>query len=102
MPHLILAFDHDEMEDLRESLREDHRCHLKSIGKKLLASGALLSDDGNTIIGGMSIIDIEDHTEAKKFADTDPYAIAGIRKETQIIRWRNRWWNGEFLGDKIT
>ena len=100
MPYLILAYDHEGMESIRESLRDQHRAHLKSMGVKLLGSGALLSNDGKKIIGGMSIIDADDFYEAQEFANADPYAIAGIRKETQIIRWRNRWWNGEFLAEK--
>ncbi len=100
MPYLILAYDHGGMESIRESLRDQHRAHLKNIGVKLLGSGALLSNDSKKIIGGMSIIDTDDFHEAQEFANTDPYAIAGIRKETQIIRWRNRWWNREFLEEK--
>ncbi len=38
-------------------------------------------------IGGISLIDTEDRTEAEKFAYNDPYAKAGIRKETLILKW---------------
>ncbi|MCP3925906.1 MAG: hypothetical protein GY714_25340 [Desulfobacterales bacterium] len=99
MSYLIIATDHDSKEDLRESIREEHRTHLKSAGKTLLGSGALLSDDGNKIIGGFSILDTDDKQKALEFANEDPYSKAGIRKETQVIRWRRRWVDGEFLGD---
>ncbi|KTC99043.1 YciI-like protein [Legionella geestiana] len=97
MPYLIYARDFDNMDAQREQIREAHREHLRSIGDKLLASGALLDDDGTTVIGGISLIDTEDRAEAEKFANDDPYGKAGIRKETLILKWRQRWWNGNFL-----
>ncbi len=78
-------------------MREEHRTHLKSIGSRLLASGALLAEDKSKIIGGTSLIDTDDLLEAKRFADEDPYSKAGIRKDTHVICWRKRWWNGQFL-----
>src|SRR4051812_36198561 len=97
MPYLIYAFDHDGMDTTREMIRDDHRTHLRSVGKKLLASGALLDEDGKTVIGGMSLLDTDNYDEAARFALDDPYQQAGIRKETKIIKWRRRWWEGEFL-----
>lgn len=95
--YLIIAKDHKSKEVIRESLREKHREHLKKAGKKLISSGALLNDEGDIIIGGFSILNTQDKTEAESFAFEDPYHKAGIRKETQIIRWRQRWKNGSFF-----
>jgi uncharacterized protein YciI len=100
MPYLILAMDHAGKDELRESLRQQHRAHLKSAGARLLGSGALLDDEGKQVIGGLSILDSDDLDEANRFAFEDPYSTAGIRKDTRVIRWRRRWINGEFLGDK--
>lgn len=90
MPYLIIAKDHPGKEAERESIREAHRRHLASAGKKLLASGALLSEDGKAT---------EDEEEARQFEADDPYAKAGIRAEVNIIRWRLRWWRGLFSAD---
>ena len=99
MPYLIYAIDHDGMDEVREALRQAHRDHLGSAGVKLLGSGALLDDDGVKIIGGLSVLDTDDKQEAQRFADSDPYSIAGIRKTTTIVRWRRRWQDGAFLAD---
>ena len=99
MPYIIYAIDNEGMGGIREGLRQEHRVHLKSAGKKLLGSGALLNDEGTEIIGGMSILDTNDKSEAQKFADEDPYSIAGLRKETIVVRWRRRWVEGEFFAD---
>tara|TARA_R110000868_G_scaffold411409_1_gene703762 strand:- start:1984 stop:2310 length:327 start_codon:yes stop_codon:yes gene_type:complete len=96
IPYLIYARDFENRDEAREHIREAHRDHLRSIGDKLLTAGALLDDDGN-VMGGISLIDTDDQAEAERFAYNDPYAKAGIRKETQVLRWRKRWWEGEFL-----
>lgn len=101
MPYLVYAIDYDEMDSTRESLREAHRAHLKSIGHKLLESGALLDDSGTKVIGGISIIDTDNQKEAESFTAEDPYSIADIRKETKVLRWHRQWINGEFQRDII-
>lgn len=100
MSFLIYAIDHEDKDAIREQLRQAHRKHLQSAGKKLLVSGALLSDDGKTIIGGISILDTDSKQEADKFAYDDPYQKANIRKQTMVIRWRKRWIEGKFLGEE--
>lgn len=44
MPFIILAIDHEDKNEQREGVRDTHRKHLRSVGSKLLASGALLDD----------------------------------------------------------
>ena len=99
MAYLIYAIDLPDKNDIRETIRDQHRQHLRSVGKKLLASGALLDDDGLTVIGGISLLDTDDYNEAEKFALEDPYEKAGIRKRLKILKWRKRWWDGEFLNE---
>ena len=59
MPFLIIAHDHDGMDEAREQVRQAHRDYLASYGRKLLSSGALLDETGQQIIGGASLIDTE-------------------------------------------
>ena len=96
MPYLILAHDHEGMEMKREEMRDAHRAHLAAQGRKLLASGALLAVDGRTVIGGASLFDTDNYQEAVRFEAEDPYAKAGIRARVEIVKWRLRWWLGQF------
>lgn len=96
MPFLILAFDHPDMEKKREATRESHRAYLAEQGARLLASGALLADDGIAIIGGASLLDVASRQEAEEFERRDPYALAGIRAKVEIRPWRLRWWSGAY------
>jgi uncharacterized protein YciI len=95
MPFLILAFDRKGVSRTRERLRDAHRAHLRAQGKKLLASGALLADDKRTVIGGLSLLATESRREAEDFAFRDPYELAGVRRVTKVIRWRQRWKDGK-------
>ena len=99
MPYLIIAEDHPNMERQREDVRQAHRAHLASVGVRLLASGALLAEDGKTILGGASLLDTDDEAEARQFEADDPYAKAGIRAKISIMPWRLRWWRGVFSAD---
>lgn len=96
MTYLILAYDHPGKDAEREVVREAHREHLARQGRRLLGSGALLDDDDSSIIGGFSVLDTESRAEAVAFEADDPYAKAGIRAEVTIVKWRRRWWLGEF------
>lgn len=95
MPHLIIATHNQGVEELRESLRPEHRQHLASAGKKLLAAGALLTRNG-AITGGMCILDTENFDEAVLFGENDPYNLKGVCFSTAVTPWRRRWWDGEF------
>ncbi len=97
MPFLIYATDFEGKEKVRENLRDAHREHLKSAGKSILTSGALLADDNITVIGGISLLDTESREEAERFAFEDPFEKAGIRERTLVLRWRRRWLDGKFL-----
>ena len=99
MPFLITAYDHPNKEAEREEVRQSHRDYLASFGKQLLASGALLNETGDKIVGGASLFDSDDRDEALRFELEDPYAKAGIRADVKIVQWRLRWWIGEFDSD---
>jgi len=99
MPFLIYAIDYPNMDKKREAYRQAHRDHHHRAGNKVLAAGALLADDGKTIIGGITLLDVNTREEAETFMKDDPYSRTGIRKEVHVISWRKRWWNGQFLGE---
>ncbi len=96
MPYLIIAYDHPQMDQEREAVRQAHRDYLASYGRRLLGSGAILDDDGTTIIGGASLLDTDNLDAAVRFEADDPYAAANIRARVEIVPWRLRWWMGNF------
>ena len=101
MAYLVLTFEQEGVGEIREHKRLDHRRYLKNFGSVLLASGATLDDEGANITGGMSILDTNEFTVAKQFSENDPYTLAGLYREVKIIRWRQRWSLGSFLGEDL-
>lgn len=95
MPCLILAEDRPDMGAAREAVRDAHRAHLASARDRLLASGALLSESGESI-GGTGLLDVDTEVEALRFEREDPHAAAGIRATVTAPRRRLRWWRGMF------
>jgi len=70
--------------DLRMATRPDHVTYLKGFADKFVFAGPLLADDGETPIGSVLVIDVEDKAAAEAFAAGDPYAKAGLFAETSI------------------
>jgi uncharacterized protein YciI len=93
MPYIIETWDKPDHLDLRLRVRQDHIRFLESEVQKLLAAGAKLSDDGETMLGTIYIVDVETREEAEEFVSRDPFTIAGLPQEVKIRRWRNAFFN---------
>ena len=47
------------------------------------------SDDGDTMIGTMLVLDVATRQEAQAFADNDPYNKAGLFEAVEIHPWKH-------------
>ena len=90
---IVLTTDKPDSAQLRADKRPEHLAYLESFGKKLVAGGATLSDDGETVTGSFLLVDVEDRAAADAFAANDPFAMAGLFSSTEIRRWRNVFFN---------
>ncbi len=70
--------------DLRKATRAEHLPYLKSFADKMVFAGPLLAEDGETPIGSLLVLDLEDRAAAEAFAAGDPYANVGLFAETTI------------------
>ncbi len=50
-------------------------------------AGPLLSDSGE-MIGSLVILEVDDMSTAKDWADADPYAKAGLFEKVDLIPWK--------------
>lgn len=50
-------------------------------------AGPLLSDSGE-MIGSLVILEVDDMSMAKDWADADPYAKAGLFEKVDLIPWK--------------
>jgi uncharacterized protein YciI len=87
MTFVILTKDKPEGFDLRHAERPAHLNYLKEQDAILLAAGPFL-DDQDRMIGSMLIVDVATEAEARRFAENDPFAKAGLFVSTEIRKWR--------------
>ena len=95
MPYVIETWDKPDSLELRMSVRPMHIEFLKANTAKLLGAGAKLSDDGETMLGTIYIVDVETREEAEKFVAGDPFTQNGLPGKISITRWRKAFFNYE-------
>ena len=88
MQFAIYCTDKPASTDLRAATRADHLAFIDGYMTNLIIAGPLLSDDGETMIGSLLIMDFADLDAAKAFAAADPYAQAGLFDSVVIRPWK--------------
>ena len=83
----IVCTDRPGALDLRLATRPAHLAFLETYQNKLMHAGAMLDLDGRPC-GSILIVDVEDRAAAEGFAAADPYAVAGLFAEVEILPWR--------------
>jgi uncharacterized protein YciI len=79
----------------REQGLKAHLDYLQSQKKILVLSGATTSDDGDTFVGSLLIVNVDSRAEAQQFVDGDPFTRAGMFTDVTITRMRKGQWNPE-------
>lgn len=89
MPHYVLRNTFKTgVDDRRTATRPAHLAYLNAMGDRLLLAGPLLGRDGTMVLGSMIIIDMPDLHAAEKFAQEDPYALAGLFETMEQTAFR--------------
>ena len=91
----ISCVDKPNTAAIREEHLVPHRSYLQSQKKILVLAGATQSDDGNTAIGSLFVVNVNSRGEAKAFSDGDPFTKAGVFSSVTITRMRKGQWNPE-------
>jgi len=73
--------------DVRARAMDAHLAHVRAHREQIQFAGPLLSDDGQTPIGTMCIINVPDRAAAQAYAAGDGYAKAGLLEAPEIIRF---------------
>ncbi|HYD30761.1 MAG TPA: YciI family protein [Azospirillaceae bacterium] len=74
--------------EVRTANRAAHLAFLERHAERLFAAGPLLSDDGQSMVGSILIVECDDRAAADAFAVEDPYAQAGLFESVTIRPWR--------------
>ena len=86
----IHALDHEDGVSRRLDHYEAHKQYLASCGMKTVISGPLLSDDGETMIGSLFIVEADSKHDVVTFNQADPFAKANVWKEVRIHPFNKR------------
>ncbi|MDX1400369.1 MAG: YciI family protein [Kiloniellales bacterium] len=88
---MLFAFyclDKENHGHVRAENRNDHVSYLKSFGERVVTAGPLLSDDGESMIGSLIVLDLQSRDEAETIAANDPYAKADLFRSVEIRPWK--------------
>lgn len=84
----LYCLDKPDSAALRQSVRPDHLAFADGLGKAIVTGGPLLSDDAQSMVGSMLVVEAEDMAAMKAIAAADPYAKAGLFQSVTIRPWR--------------
>ena len=88
MHFVIHCIDKPNSTGLRSETRPAHLAYLEGWEQKIVTGGPMLSEDGQSMVGSLIILDCADIEEARNFAANDPYALAGLFDTVAIRPWR--------------
>ena len=71
---------------LRLATRAAHLAHIAAHRDRIVFGGPLKDVDGETTVGGWTVVDMATQAEAQAFMDADPYTKAGLFETVAIRR----------------
>lgn len=91
MPHFIIhCLDAADALPRRLEHYEAHKAYLASAPVRNIVSGPLVSDDGETMIGSLFLVEAADRAAAEAFNAADPFRKAGVWASIHIHRFHKR------------
>ncbi len=86
MLFVLTCEDKADSEELRKATRADHLAYIGDFDVRL--AGPMLSDDGEHMIGSLIILEADSLADAERFAESDPYKLAGLFANVTIRPFR--------------
>ena len=86
--HLV---DRTDAGDLRARVRPEHKACLAQVADRIAFAGPLLSDDGQTMLGSLLVIDFADRAAALAWLAQEPFTRAGLYANAQLHAFTNLW-----------
>ena len=93
MHFIIHALDKKGVLPTRQAQTEAHRAHLDDMsrfGVKIIVSGPLVADDGQTSIGSLFLVEAPDRKTVEAFHAADPFKKSGVWERVNISAFIKR------------
>ena len=88
MKYVLICEDKKDSLEVRLNNRDKHLAFLGGLGDRVSLAGPMLSDDGESMVGSVLIIEADSASEIQAVADADPYALAGLFERVTIRPFR--------------
>jgi uncharacterized protein YciI len=88
MQFMVYCLDKPESGALRAANRAAHLEYLKGYMSNIVTAGPLLTEDGQTMIGSLLLVEFPARSDAERFSVGDPYRKAGLFQTVTITPWR--------------
>ena len=88
MKYVLICEDKANGLDVRLANRDKHLAYIGELGGKISLAGPMLSDDGESMVGSVLIIEADSAEEIQAIAAADPYALAGLFEKVTIRPFR--------------
>jgi len=85
---LYILYNEDRPDGLavREATRDAHLAYLERHKDKVVLGGGLLTEDGQTRLGSVFIINVPNRKAAEAFSAEEPFRKAGLFQTVKITR----------------
>lgn len=93
---VVLFQDNDAFTDQRQKHMQDHLKFLAVNADKVISAGPLFSKDGEPA-GGIWHVSASDLASVEALIKEDPFWPTGLRKDVQILEWRQVFRDGHAL-----
>lgn len=88
MLFVLICTDKPNSSAVRAEARPRHLAYIEAHKDAVKIAGPFTSDDGQTMLGSLIVIEAADAAAARAFAAGDPYALAGLFQSVEIKPWR--------------
>jgi hypothetical protein len=85
---MFYGLDRSGSQALRREFRAAHETYLAQHPSTVMAGGPLVTDDGQSAIGSVLLLDVPDMDTARGFMEKEPFYSNGVYQEVNLHRWR--------------
>lgn len=87
----ILLMDRPGTAELRIQIRPEHRAYLGQFAEKMAFAGPLTSEDGQTTVGSLLVMDFPSKADVEAWLSDEPFTKAGVYEKPVIHVFNNSW-----------
>ena len=97
--YAFVCFDGPDAAQRRSAAIADHVRFMEAVWREVLVAGPLQDPADGTVVGSLYVIAAADEVSARRLLESDPFFVAGIWRETQLLGYTPAL--GTWIGGRI-